>query len=199
MRVIIVRLVIVQAQRVVKALRRVAVAGGRYIQGVPLLAPRVIAQPGTDAAVGIENDVDAAQVIGPQETDAAAVVHGCQLAAEEVMLLDRSGSEQVVLVQFAQVNGALAVVAAQDHHAVGVVDEAHVVAAGGGGASQLVLNRPSVGPIFALLVNAPGHVAVIMVPEFLGVVKVRHSMGGNCPRYLSSPYILKRDITYDSY
>jgi hypothetical protein len=60
-RVIIACLVVVQAQLVVKALRRVTVAGGRDVLGVALLAPGVVAQPGTDAAIGIENDVDAAQ------------------------------------------------------------------------------------------------------------------------------------------
>jgi hypothetical protein len=61
MRVIIARLVVVQAQLVVKALGGVAVAGGRNVFRVPLLAPRVVAQPGTDAAIGIEYDVDVVQ------------------------------------------------------------------------------------------------------------------------------------------
>ena len=61
MRIKIARLIVVQAQLVVKALGGVAVAGGRNVFRVPLLAPRVVPQPGTDATVGIEDDVDAAR------------------------------------------------------------------------------------------------------------------------------------------
>jgi hypothetical protein len=61
MRVIIARLVIVQAQLVVKALRGVAVAGGRNVFRIPLLTPRVVAQPGTDSAIRPQRGVDAAQ------------------------------------------------------------------------------------------------------------------------------------------
>jgi hypothetical protein len=60
MRVIIARLVVVQAQLFVKALRSVAVAGGRNVLRIPLLAPGIVAQPGTAVAVGIKDDVDAA-------------------------------------------------------------------------------------------------------------------------------------------
>jgi hypothetical protein len=77
------------------------------------LSKGVVAQPGTNAAVGIEDDVNAAQVVGQQEAHTAAIVHGHQLAAEEVMFLDRSGGKQLILVQLAEVNGSSAVVAAQ--------------------------------------------------------------------------------------
>jgi hypothetical protein len=60
-RIIIARLVVVQAPFVVKALRGVAVAGGRDVLGVALLAPRVVAQLGTNSTIGPQGHANAAQ------------------------------------------------------------------------------------------------------------------------------------------
>jgi hypothetical protein len=72
-----------------------------------------------------------------------------------------------------------------DHYPIGIVDEAHVVAAGSGGPGQPVANGPGVGPILAVLVDAPDHacpewnrrVAVVVVPELLAAAQVGDGVG----------------------